>query len=172
MPTIGIRIPNDFNRCLREQAKAQGISLSDHIRIILGAHLSASHEDVEPVEVDWRILTWNLFGINEHQLRHALNTSISAFQFFSMLSKWTQVFEIRITPTTLAFIRGGRSITIKPESGGKVAAIIKVIEELNAKMLEEYDYAEDREETNSSDVSVTDSSAEKEAGPSDKPSKD
>lgn len=147
MGSIGVRLKDSIDLLLRRQARALRISLSDHIRTIILTHLKDSSNGTMLKKHEWRILVYNLLGVNEHQIRYALNTSANVHEFFSILSKWVKRCKIHIAPEDISFITGDKGdspkvTTIPIPPGAKVDKISSIMERLDEKMTEEYYEAE------------------------------
>jgi len=132
-------LPRDLKKKLEKASSKNNQSLSEYIRTIFEKH-------VEPAKVDtWKIVLWSLFDINLTKINYGLVKSASVEEFFSYMANYVDK-KIKIRPTVimgqveLSFIVGNREYTIKqPEDMSLSDSLATIIEELEAKIMEDYD---------------------------------
>ena len=143
MGFIGVRLNTALDTALREQAKKENVSLSDHVRTILLTHLKDAIGETPISHHEWKILAYNLLGVNENQIRYALSTSHNVHQFFSLLSKWIKKYNIFIEPNTISFIfddknKAPKIFAIPIMPGTKIEKVSSILERLEDKIKEGY----------------------------------
>jgi metal-responsive CopG/Arc/MetJ family transcriptional regulator len=89
MPFIGFKASESMVKKLDEVAKRKGVGRSELIRDLIRNNLDTT-DDFS----NWKVYAWNLFGINNDQLRYAMGTSETAEEFFSIISKWSKNIKI------------------------------------------------------------------------------
>lgn len=76
MPMINVRVTEQEKRKVRRLAKQSGKSVSDYVRSLLKTKFIN-------VEDRWKIILWNIFGINLVKINSAIRRSSSVEEFFS-----------------------------------------------------------------------------------------
>jgi hypothetical protein len=138
MPFIGFKASESMVKKLDEVAKRKGVGRSELIRDLIRNNLDTT-DDFS----NWKVYAWNLFGINNDQLRYAMGTSETAEEFFSIISKWSKNIKIYIIPSTenvkIKFSRDNKDLIIsEARILGKVKVIASIIEKLDSEIAAEF----------------------------------
>lgn len=132
---VGVRFSLEFVERLKQTAKERSlngnkVTVSDLIRDIVVNNIDFTYNFSQ-----WEIEAWNLFNVNAHNIKFALNNSTTADQFFSILTRWSKDTKIRIIPnpdmTMIEFTHKDRNYVLtQPRHIAKIQAIAEIIDEL------------------------------------------
>lgn len=141
MKYIGFRLEEDLLDRMKLLAKENNMTMSDIVRSAIRSYLQYDLED------QWQVIAWQLFDIDAHKVRYALDNSKSAAEFFSFVKRWVKGMTLKIHPSptyTIVSINteAGEFTVQAPHTIPKVAAVADIIKQIDQKMIEAYDLDE------------------------------
>lgn len=134
MPLLSVRISPELSNAIDKTYKRQGFQdKSEYVRYILENSLVDT-----PVEADWKVKIWTIFGIDAEKFRYAFKRSENVEEFFSIISKWSKIpIKLKYSPKeiSLTFNAGGNIDISHPRGFNKTETIRNIVEELEKAML-------------------------------------
>ena len=136
MAVVSIRMSNSDKKKLIENAKKRKMTLSNYCKRVL-------KQDIPEEDENWKIVCWNLFGIDILSINYALQRSGSVPTFFAFLSRKCYPY-ITITPRISEGIVIDISVkdkvyTLTSKERQPVETVVKnLITQFEEKVFEEY----------------------------------
>jgi len=94
METISFRIPANLKAKLEQEARDNGLKLSDYCRLLLS-------QNVILVPNEWKVIMWNTLGPDIKTINRSLNTATSVEDFFAGVLKRLKR-DVKIQPMVLS----------------------------------------------------------------------
>lgn len=141
MKYMGFRMDSSLFERIELIAKENNMTKSDVVRAALRSYLQYDIDD------QWQVTAWQLFDIDAHKVRYALDNSKSASEFFSLVKRWVKGMTLRIQPSTTNTIVNietevGEFTAQAPHNLPKVTIIAEIIKQIDQKLIELYDLEE------------------------------
>ena len=95
MGYLGFRAPASLENAVKKMADATGRTKSDIVREAI-ENFVVDYFTTD--DVNWKPMAWNFLNIDSHKLNYALTRSECVEDFFSLVSKWVNRFQIKIIP--------------------------------------------------------------------------
>ena len=139
---ISLRLPTALKNELTKRAYDRNMSLSDYIRSVIISHM-------EPIDDRWKIIIWNLLGVDIVRVDNALRKSYSIESFIARILPYVTK-EVKISPnlaennyTSIDFKLGEKvyNITYKRKKSIE-QSVADIMYMLDNKIMEEYDEKE------------------------------
>lgn len=138
MPMINVRVTEQEKRKVRRLAKQSGKSVSDYVRSLLKTKFIN-------VEDRWKIILWNIFGVNVVKVNSAVRKSSSVEEFFSYIENYSHnKKKCKVLPKiskeiVIDFTVNGELFTVMEKRTENVEASIRhIVYKLEKQLTERY----------------------------------